>query len=89
MHTRWALIVFAAVAFFYIATWFFWILTHMNWVLYPPKEYGGETGVTTYVDAMTSYRISGRHVSQATGDSPKMIEEIYASHSLIWMPITR
>lgn len=51
-NARWALIIFAAGVFIYVSTWFFWILTNKNWVLYPPREYGGETGVVTYVEAM-------------------------------------
>jgi hypothetical protein len=51
-NARWALIIFAAGVFIYVSTWFFWILSTKNWVLYPPREYGGETGVATYVEAM-------------------------------------
>jgi hypothetical protein len=49
---RWAMLGFAFLAFAYITSWFFYILSRKNWVLYPPREYGGETEVATYVEAM-------------------------------------
>lgn len=89
---RWALILFAAVAFIYVSTWFFWILTHKNWVLYPPKEYGGETGVTTYVEAM-HYRLTGKQDEQFTAglQASDAVQQIYAasvstSHSPLPLP---
>jgi hypothetical protein len=63
-----------------MSSWFFWILTHKAWVLYPPKEFGGETGVTTYVEAM-AYRqaesASGRVVPGT--DETDLIQQVYAT----------
>lgn len=55
---QWALIIFAAAAFFFISYNFFNILRHKNWVLYPPREYGGETQVATFVGAMSERAVA-------------------------------
>lgn len=52
-NIRWAMLILAALFFASIVGPFSYILIRMNWVLYPPKDYGGETGVSTYVEAMS------------------------------------
>lgn len=80
-HARWALIIFAFLAFFFVAGQFFWILKNKNWVLYPPKEYGGETGVITYVGAMTQ-SVSANPATQLPVGNEDGIAEVMTSSTL-------
>jgi hypothetical protein len=83
---RWGLIVFAAVGFFYISSWFFWILHDRPWVLYPPKDFGGETHVDAYVRAMSVKEVSlesGQNLAELVDEairnavtSPAIVESV-------------